>query len=132
MKTKTVLALLIILLWTNLSFAQSNAGGSVVGVYLETVTHDRQGNMWVGGSVWLLQGLLLRVNSADIKVITPPKIKTVQNLFFTNRNVGWMIANYRNLYKSTDGGNTWLKVLTNPDSNLQDITFRTYAKELKS
>jgi photosystem II stability/assembly factor-like uncharacterized protein len=127
MKTKLSLLLLILLYSAGLSPAQKNnqpnQGNSTVGVYLETVAHDARGNLWVGGSVWLLQGLLLRINSTGVRVITPPKIKTVQRLLFTSRRVGWMIADYRNLYTSTDGGNTWRKVLTNPDLNLEDISF---------
>src|SRR6266404_7705593 len=127
MKTKLSLVLLIVLHSVGLSLAQKitqpSQRNSSVGVYLETVTHDARGNLWVGGSVWLLQGLLLRINSAGVKVITPAKIKIVQRLVFTSRRVGWMIADYRNLYSSIDGGNRWRKVLTNPDSNLQDISF---------
>jgi photosystem II stability/assembly factor-like uncharacterized protein len=127
MKTKLSLLLLLLLHSASLSLAQKNTqpnqSNSSVGVYLETVTHDGSGDLWVGGSVWLLQGLLLRINSAGVRVITPPKIKTVQRLLFTGRRVGWMIADYRSLYTSTDGGNNWRQVLTNPDSNLQDISF---------
>lgn len=101
---------------------RESGNASTVGVYLETVTHDSAGNLWVGGSVWLLQGLLLRINSVGARVIMPPKIQTVQRLVFPDAHNAWMIADYRSLYRSTNGGNTWRKTLTT-NSNLEDIAF---------
>lgn len=102
-----------------------DANGSSVGVYLETVTHDRQGNLWVGGSVWLLQGVLLRINSAGTKVITPPRTQTVQRLLFTTKTVGWMIADYKSLFQSSNGGQSWRQVFR-AESNLTDIAFANH------
>jgi len=86
------------------------------------LTHDPNGNLWVGGLVWLLQGLLLRINSAGVKVITPPKIQTVHRLLFTSKTVAWMIADNKVLYQSINGGRSWRKVLK-AESNLTDIAF---------
>src|SRR6266542_2489418 len=102
--------------------SQLDRNGSTVGIYLETVTHDPDGNLWVGGSVWLLQGLLLRINSGGVQVITPPRIQTVHRLLFTSKTVAWMIADNRVLYKSSDAGQSWREVLK-ADSNLTDIAF---------
>jgi photosystem II stability/assembly factor-like uncharacterized protein len=127
MNNKLSLIVVVFLLWPGLSAAQQNttksdANESSVGVYLETVTHDPNGNLWVGGSVWLLQGLLLRINPAGVKVVTPPKVQTVHRILFTTKTIAWMIADNRVLHKSTDGGRSWREVLR-ADSNLTDIAF---------
>jgi photosystem II stability/assembly factor-like uncharacterized protein len=120
---RKLLSLLVLLALWGPSVAQTKSKNkSTVGVYLKTVTHDRVGNVWVGGSVWLLQGLLLRISSTGVKVILPPNVTTVNRLLFTDRRTAWMIADYKNLYRSTDRGNTWQKRLT-ADSNLEDIAF---------
>lgn len=123
---KKLLSLLILLALCRAGIAQTKQSkpenNSTVGVYLETVTHDRAGTLWVGGSVWLLQGFLLRINTAGVKVTLLPKVTTVNRLLFTNRRTAWMIADYKSLYRSTDGGKTWEKRLT-ADSNLEDIVF---------
>ncbi len=123
MSIKLVLKLFLILILANFTFAQSSENSSSVGVYLETVTHDKNGDMWVGGSVWLLQGLLLRINSGGVTVITPPNTSTIQDIYFTSPKYGFMIADYRNIHKSFDGGKTWRYVATSAASNLNDITF---------
>lgn len=122
------LTLIVVLLLSNPgstaqpSTDRNDREDSTVGVYLKTVTHDARGNLWVGGSVWLLQGFLLRINSSGTKVITPPNISSVERLLFTTKNVGWMIADLKVLFQSLDGGRSWREVLRS-ESNLTDITF---------
>jgi photosystem II stability/assembly factor-like uncharacterized protein len=123
MTIKTVLKLFLILVLPNLALAQSSENSSRVGVYLKSVTHDKKGDMWVGGSVLLLQGLLLRINSSGVTVFTPPNTHTIQDVCFTSAKIGLMIADHRDIHKSFDGGKTWRYVATSADSNLNDITF---------
>ena len=123
MNIYAVLKLFLILVLANFAFAQSSENSSSVGVYLKTVTHDKKGDMWVGGSVWLLQGLLLRINSSGVTVITPPNTSTIQDVYFISSKIGLMIADYRNIHKSFDGGKTWRKVFSSVGSNLNEIKF---------
>lgn len=95
---------------------------SVVGIYFKVITADRNGNIWVAGSVWLQQGLLLRHNGQRIIATTLPYASTLTDLVFTGPLTGWMIANHNYLYRTRDGGATWqlsLKV----EANLTSICF---------
>ncbi len=81
---------------------------SVLGIYYEGVTPDGRGNIWVGGSIWLLQGLLLHYEGEQIvNAVIPNSIKIVKDLFFTEASTGWLIADGNFLYHTTDGGTTW-------------------------
>lgn len=95
---------------------------SVVGIYLEVIALDPRGNVWMGGSVWLLQALLVRNDGAGVTAVTLPYASTITDLFFTGPRTGWMIANHNNLYQTRDGGATWQKSLTTK-SNLTSICF---------
>jgi photosystem II stability/assembly factor-like uncharacterized protein len=115
--------ILLLLIWAGLAMAQTSDSSSTVGVYLQAITHDKKGDMWVSGSVWLLQGFLLRINSTGVTVITPPNIKSVESLHFISPKEGLMIADYRSVYKSVDAGKTWRKVFSVADYNLNRMMF---------
>src|SRR5689334_22772738 len=98
MRSKSISVLLTVLFLMNFTFAQSGKNSStVVGIYLNTVTHDKKGNMWVGGSMYLSQGFLLRVNSKGVNVVTPPKIEGIQNICFIDLENAVMIADYKKI-----------------------------------
>jgi photosystem II stability/assembly factor-like uncharacterized protein len=42
---------------------------------------------------------------------------------FVNKNIGFIIGLWGNLFRTSDGGDTWVKIPTNTDVNLYDIFF---------
>ena len=95
---------------------------SSVGIYFNNVAHDSRSNIWVSGSLWLLQGLLLTINGAETRVTLLPDITTVRSLTFTSPSNGWAIGDYCNLYATFDEGKTWRESLTT-EANLTSICF---------
>lgn len=104
----------------------SNRGGSVVGLALNCLAKDTDNNIWAGGSVFLLRGLLLRYDGMRLTQTILPNTWSVGQVSFPSRDRGWMLADRHDLYRTTDGGQTWRKVEldlgTNPP-NLEALCF---------
>lgn len=107
------------------SAKQSTKAGSnqsVVGIYLDVITSDYRHNIWMGGSVWLLQALLVRNDGKKAIGVTLPFAQTITELTFTGPETAWLIANYKYLYRTDDGGSTWQRFLKGR-TNLTSICF---------
>jgi photosystem II stability/assembly factor-like uncharacterized protein len=96
---------------------------STVGLDFNVVTLDSLGNAWVGGSIWLMQGLLLRVGREGVVVFTPPRIGVIHDLKFTSPLSGWSVADYDYVYGTDDGGLTWKKSLHHDAARFSKIFF---------
>lgn len=98
---------------------------SSVGIYLNALTRDEEGNIWAGGSVWLLQGLLLRYDGSRIKTSIPLSIETIQDVVFNNSLYGWLIGNYCEVYMTSDGGLSWQKRLIDNSTKFTCLIMKT-------
>lgn len=123
MKLKLHLMLVMLLFHVSLAIAQNGGNSSSTGIYLNAVTHDKDGTMWVGGSLFLQEGLLLRIKSTRVIAVTIPRTATIDDVCFTDLKTVYMIVDYRTIIKSVDRGRSWRRVLLSPDSNLNKITF---------
>ncbi len=72
---------------------------STVGVSLSALKSDPQGNIWVAGSVWFVQGLLLKNSGNTLAGITPSKIRIPTDICFPGNKSVWIVAD-GNLFKT--------------------------------
>src|SRR5438105_2020486 len=77
---------------------QTASNKSVVGIDFKTICLEENGNVWVGGSVWLSQGLLVHYDGVQIRAKLLENVSTIQDLIFIGQRTGWMIADYNSLY----------------------------------
>jgi photosystem II stability/assembly factor-like uncharacterized protein len=82
---------------------------SIVGLDFQYVTPDRHGGVWITGSAWLLRGLMVNDRNGQTKAITIPGVSTFSKPHFVTPDIGLM-TDFRWLYRTLDGGNSWQKV----------------------
>jgi len=101
----------------------SSSQKSSVGIHLNVITSDGEGSIWVGGSLRLQKGLLLRYKNGELTQIDIPDVEVIGDLAFATPEKGWMIADYRNVYLTTDGGKSWSKSLADTYTNFESLNF---------
>jgi len=95
---------------------------SIVGLDFQYVTPDRNGGVWITGSAWLLRGLIVNDRNGQTKAITIPGVRTVSEPLFVTADIGWM-TDFRSLYRTLDGGNSWKKVEIADGAEVQSVYF---------
>jgi photosystem II stability/assembly factor-like uncharacterized protein len=101
---------------TGIARAQANgspviypATESNVGISFRTLTADGNGGLWVGGSVFGIQGLLLKTGPRMTRAQRAREVEFIRDLSFTDRRNGWMVADLI-LYHTRDAGRSWQRI----------------------
>lgn len=82
---------------------------STSGISFRSLVTDRSGGLWLGGSVFGVEGLLLNSRGQMTKAHTVSAVEFIQDLSFTNMRNGWMVADGL-LYHTRDAGRSWQRV----------------------
>lgn len=107
---------------TGYSNRNCNEDQSTSGLSFKAVAVDPKGSLWIGGSVFGIQGLLITSRANITTASTVDSVEYIQDLSFPTVGRGWMIADGR-LYHMGNGGR-WIEVKsTGPTARLKSVTF---------
>jgi photosystem II stability/assembly factor-like uncharacterized protein len=95
---------------------------SIVGLGFSYVTPDRNGGVWITGTAWSLRGLIVNDRHSQTRAITIPGVWTVSEPHFVTADIGWM-TDFRGLYRTLDGGNSWQKVVIADGAEVRSVYF---------
>lgn len=96
---------------------------STSGITFGSLADGRSGRLWIGGSVFGIQGLLLETGTQRLRVHRVKAVEFILDLSFTSKRAGWMIADGL-LYHSSDAGTSWQNVRSiEPGSGLKTLCF---------
>jgi photosystem II stability/assembly factor-like uncharacterized protein len=93
----------------NASLPNLSANTSVGSNYLESITADKKGGVWITGNSFMIAGLMLNDNGGQLKAATDSSVNGISEVQFITADIGWMRDIHR-LFRTNDGGQTWQAV----------------------
>lgn len=107
---------------------QSRVNVSQSGVDFWVAASDRMGGVWIGGSVFGIEGLLLNSKPRCLTPLRVSSVSFIEDVSFVNKRFGWVVGSGF-LYHTKDAGQHWhrveLPVGTRPLNTVYFVNART-------
>ncbi|MBI9072280.1 MAG: T9SS type A sorting domain-containing protein [Melioribacteraceae bacterium] len=85
------------------------------GKNIKSISIVNETEVWIGGSNRIGH---IKNKGEEIKLFDVPAIGQIENIQFLNEHIGFLNVSFGGFFKTEDGGNTWIEIMSSDDDFL--------------